>query len=591
MAGQVFETDVLVIGGGGAGFRAAIGAREKGVRVALVSKGPLARCGATPMAGADFTLDGHNLKQLGHNGDPNDSYEKVFNDIVTQGFYLNNQKLVDQYIRTAPQCLQELMDWGINIRVSEERAIFTTGIGIMDALLKQARSVDIELLEDTMIIDLVTKDGKVTGALCLDIKTGDFIRFKTKAVVMATGGWHKAFWPNTGMRDLSGEGIAMAHRAGADIGNMEFITFCCNVFYDPPMWRGSIAPYILGLMAGHRLTNNRGESFLDAYDPYVVDVGSRMEWNKSFISLASMREVRRGKGGPNGGIYFSRGDIPWEDMKFYGELMFPRWRYKAIDLSDWGKKLEANEPVEVGPAVEYFDGGIVVNERFETSVEGLFAAGECTLGVFGSNRVFSAITEMLVQGVDAGRNAGEYAHNIRAPEPTKQVFEFLEEKTTTPLSRKEGLGPAQVRRRVQEMAHKNLGPIRNQDELDSFINFLGEVRDQELPNLTVTSKSRIYNKEWIDALELGNIVHLLEAAARSALFRTESRGVHYREDYAQTDNDQWLEESIVKMVKGNLEVVKRPATIAGLTPPRGVWPYLEMLKMMMEAHSDVGGHH
>jgi succinate dehydrogenase/fumarate reductase flavoprotein subunit len=591
MVRELFETDVLVVGGGGAGFRAAIGAREKGARAMLLSKGPLARCGATPMAGADFTLDGKNLKEMGHNGDPNDSYEKVFNDIVTQGFYLNNQKLVDQYIRTAPQCLKELMDWGINIMLSEERAIFTTGIGIMDALLKQARSLGVELLQDKMLIDLITQDGQVTGARGLDIRTGEFIHFKAKAVVIATGGWHKAFWPNTGMRDLSGEGIAMAHRAGAPIGNMEFITFCCNIFYDPPIWRGSLAPYILGLLAGHKLTNNQGESFLNQYDPYVVEIGSSMEWNKSFISYASAKEIRKGKGGPNGGIYFSRGDIPWENMEFYCQLMFPNWKYKAIDLSEWGKKLKADEPVEVGPAVEYFDGGIVVNEHFETVIEGLFAAGECTLGVFGSNRVFSAITEILVQGLDAGRNAGEYTKNAQVPEPNKQAFEPLEEKAAAPLLREEGLKPAQVRRRVQETAHKKLGPIRNQKELESFIKFLVDIKKEELPSLTVTSKSRIYNKEWIDALELENMVHLLEVAARSALFRAESRGVHFREDFPNTDNDNWLQESIVKRIDRDMEVGKRPVTATSMTPPKGVWPYLEMLKMMMEAHSDVGGHH
>jgi succinate dehydrogenase/fumarate reductase flavoprotein subunit len=585
------ETDVLVIGGGGAGFRAAIGAREKGVNATLISKGPLGRCGATPMAGADFTLVGRDLKELGHDGDPNDSYEKVFNDILTQGFYLNNQKLIDQYIRTAPQCLKELIDWGIAIRSSEERAIFTSGISIMDALLKKARSAGVILLEDTMILDLLTQEGKVTGALGLDIKTGEFIQFKTKAVVIATGGWHKAFWPNTGMRDLSGEGIAMAHRAGADIGNMEFITFCCNIFYDPPIWRGSLAPYIVGLIAGHKLTNSLGETFLDNYDPYMVDVGSRMEWNKSFISLASAKEVREGKGGPNGGIFFSRGDIPWETMQMYCSVMFPDWKYKAIDLSEWGRKLEADEPVEVGPAVEYFDGGIVVDEHFETAVEGLFAAGECTLGLFGSNRVFSAITEMLVQGLAAGRNAGEYAEKAQVPDPDRDILAELVEKVAAPLDRSEGPNPAQVRRNVQETAQEKLGPIRNRGELESLIDFLDKIKNEEIPSLAARSKSRVYNKEWIDIIELTNIVHLLEASAKSALFRTESRGVHYREDHPRTDNDDWLVESIVQMDDAGLSIETRPINVLHTTPPKGSWPYLDFLKQMMEAHSDVGGHH
>jgi len=592
MTEKVVNTDVLVVGGGGAGFRAAIGAREKGVNVMLLSKGPLARCGATPMAGADFTLDGRSMSKIeGLSGDPNDSPEKVFNDIVTQGCFLNNQKLVEQYIRTAPQCLRELIEWGIQIKLSDERMIFTAGTGIMDALLKKTRSIGVNLLEDVALLDLVIQDEKVTGALGLDIRSGEFIRFWAKAVVMATGGWHKAFWPNTGMRDLSGEGIAMAHRAGADLGNMEFITFCCNVFYDPPIWRGSIAPYILSLLAGGRLTNSMGEEFLKKYDPFVVKTGTLTEWNKSFISHATMKEVQEGKGLPHGGIYYSRGDVPFENIEVIASLVFPKWKYKAIDLSEWGRKLKDDEPVEVGPAVEYFEGGIVVNERFETSLDGLYAAGECTLGPFGSNRVFSAITEILVHGADAGSSAGEYARSAHVPEQDEDILKTLQRRVEAPLQRPEGLRPAQILRRVQEKAHKHLGPIRNQEGLQSFIDFLESVRKDELPNMATTSKGRTYNKEWINALELENIVQLLEISAQSALARTESRGVHFREDYPNTDNENWVQESIVRRVNGGFDVNKRPVTITSMTPPTGVTPYLDFIKMLMESHSDTGGKH
>lgn len=591
MAEQVVETDVLVVGGGGAGFRAAIGARGKGAKALLLSKGPLARCGATPMAGADFTLDGRSLAELGFKGEPRDSKEIFFSDIVHQGYYLNNQKLVEQYIQTAQSRLKELIDWGINISFSEERAIFTTGIEIMDALLRRARALGVDMLEDTMLIDLVTQEGKVTGALGLDVRTGQFIHFRTRAVVMATGGWHKAFWPNTGMRDLSGEGIAMAHRAGARIGNMEFITFCCNILFSPPIWRGSLATYIMGMLCGGQLTNSAGEDFLKKYDPYTVEKGTTMEWNKSFVSFATMREVRDGRGSPLGGVYYARGAVPWEEFEQRAMRIFPRWRYKAMDLAELARTLKEGGAVEVGPAVEYFDGGIIVNEHFETGVEGLYAAGECTLGPFGANRVASAITEMLVHGAPAGENAADYALKAKAPQPDQRILNALQEKAELPLLRQKGLRPAQVRRRVQEMAHKHLAPVRNGEELKAFIAFLEGVSKDELPHLAAGSRSRAYNKEWIDAIELENMIHLLKASAKSALFRTESRGVHYREDYPHTNNDQWLHETIVKLTDGGLEITKRPSTFTTITPPGGVTPYLDMLKKMMEAHSDVGGHH
>jgi succinate dehydrogenase/fumarate reductase flavoprotein subunit len=241
--------------------------------------------------------------------------------------------------------------------------------------------------------------------------------------------------------------------------------------------------------------------------------------------------------------------------------------------------------------VEYFDGGIVVNENFETSVPGLYAAGECALGPFGSNRVCSAITEMLVQGADAGKKAGEYAGGMKEIPAGASAFQALREKAEAPLQRKEGLRPAPVRRRVQEMAHKSLSPIRNAEELLAFLGFLDRVSKKELPRLTTTSKSRIYNKEWIDALELGNMVHLLKAAAQSALFRTESRGVHYREEHPYADNDQWLKESIVKFQAGAFEVEARPVTVTALAPPPGKVPFLEMMKKMMQSRSEIGGHH
>ena len=160
-----------------------------------------------------------------------------------------------------------------------------------------------------------------------------------------------------------------------------------------------------------------------------------------------------------------------------------------------------------------------------------------------------------------------------------------------PLDRKDGLRPAQVRRRVQETAHKLLGPIRNGEELTRFLHFLDRTNREEVPSLATASKNPIYNKEWLDALELANLVHLLTCAAQSALFRTESRGVHYREEFPFSDNDNWMKESRVIREEDALRVSSRPVTVTTLTPPSGKIPFLDMMKKMMQSRSDIGGHH
>jgi succinate dehydrogenase/fumarate reductase flavoprotein subunit len=241
--------------------------------------------------------------------------------------------------------------------------------------------------------------------------------------------------------------------------------------------------------------------------------------------------------------------------------------------------------------VEYFDGGIIVDDTFATGVPGLFAAGECTLGLFGANRVFSAITEMLVHGADAGRNAAKYAEGRDFAEPDAKSLAEKQHKAEWPLERKRGLRPAPVRRKVQELAHRFLGPIRSGDELKRFLAEIQRIQREELPFLETTGQGRSYNKEWLDALELENILVLLELAAASALQRTESRGVHFRADHPETDDDHWLRESVVSRTDAGFQMKTRPVCTTSLTPPGGVAPYLGMIKKMMESHSEIGGHH
>lgn len=591
MGNETFEADVLVIGGGGGGFRAAIGAREKNATVILVSKGPLGRCGATVLAGADLTADGQSLRRLGFSGEPRDSKETWFSDIVHQGFYLNDQELVETYVQDAPDRLKELLDWGLSVRSSEERAIFTTGSEIASVLFRKARQSGVRMFEDTIVLDLLVADGKVAGALGLDVHTGEFVVFKARAVVLATGGWHKAYTPTTGTTELSGDGAGMALRVGAELSNMEFVTFCCDILLWPPHWRGSLFTYILHLLVGGKLTNSRGEDFLDKYDGNVVDVGTSTEWNKGFVSFASAVEVREGKGSPHGGVYYEVDEASWQEFDSGVTASYPDWQYKTNDFSELRRMLREREPVEVGPAVEYFEGGVAVNARFETSVEGLYAAGECASSPFGANRVSAATTEMLVTGAAAGKFAAEYANTTKTTYTSEAQVQELQEDAVQPLEREDGIRPVELRRRMQETAHEKLGPIRTDGEIRQFIAFLEDAKSGQLPALQARPRSRRYNKEWIEALELRNMIQVLEASARSALARRESRGVHYRADHSHTDNDHWLKEIRVQQVGGELRVDTRPITVTSLEPPKGIVPYLEMMKRMMEAHSDIGGHH
>ena len=196
-----------------------------------------------------------------------------------------------------------------------------------------------------------------------------------------------------------------------------------------------------------------------------------------------------------------------------------------------------------------------------------------------------------MQGADAGRNAADHATNVEVPEPEPGLLADKQRKAEQPLERKAGLRPALVRRKIQEMAQKHLGPIRTGPELTALLNEVRRVRQEELPLLATTAQGRAYNKEWLDALELEGILDLLEFSAASALQRTESRGVHFREDHPNTDNDNWLKESVIKKAGAGFKVTTRPVSTTSLTPPGGVTPYLEMIKSMMEAHSDIGGHH
>ncbi len=585
---SVVKTDVLVVGGGGAGLRAAIEASRQAVKTVLVSKGRPARSGVTPLAGADLALDGKSLHELGFPGDPTDSKEKFFRDIVIQGFYLNNQKLVEAYVRDAPARVKELIDWGMKVSASESRAVLTSGVEITDALNRELKRSNVEIFEDIMVYELLTRGGKVVGALGIDINSGEFIVFNSKAVVLATGGWHKAYYLNSGTPDMSGDGQAMAFKVGAELINMEMITFCPNVIVWPPSLRGSIYLYVFHLFCGNIL-NSLGENFMEKYPKRIAEVGTRTEWNKLILSIASMREILEGRGGPHGGVYFSLKGIPWEDVEKSGILSFaPNWKFQGTDFSGLTQKLREGEMVEVAPAAHYFEGGIKINEKCETGIAGLYAAGECAAGLFGANRVAAATTEMLIQGAIAGKYAAEYAKRVNFTDFDEKQVERFKEEALGPIKRREGVKLFELKERLQRLAYDKVGVIRTAQDLSEAINEISSIRKEKLPKLCTTTKVTEYNREWIECLELKNMFLLVEISARAALLRTESRGVHYRSDYPYMDNNNWLKELAAKNVNGEIVITSQPITVTTLKPPGGVMPFEESILKAIEALETVG---
>jgi len=568
------STDVLVVGSGGAGLRAAIEASDLGASTTLISNGVAGKSGATMLAGADVTLDGAGAAKIGLSGNEEDSKENFLHDIVVQGYYLNNQRLVEAYVRDAPARTKELIDWGVKYTWDGKRALLTQGIELNRVLTEQTRKRNITLINDVYVTDLLTQGNTIVGAVGVDLNLGEIQAFKAKSIVVATGGWQRAYSFTSAPGGMTGAMHGAALRAGASLVNMEMVTFCPNVILWPPPLRGDIFPYILIEMFGD-LLEKHGRPFLrDEYDPSIYRIATTTEWNKLIFSLACTRVVMRGDGSPRGGTYYSIKTVPSNILE-EAEKLYPGWRWLRTDFSPLMEWLKAGNAVEVAPAAHYMEGGILVDEHAASTLKGLYAAGECSGGLFGANRVASAITQILVQGAIAGKSAAEFSKNKEAREPNKKQFNEIETRLLSPFGNKGRVRAPGLKKRVKEIADHHLWVLRNGKGLKAAISMLEGIMSRDIPHLSIETTARAYNKEWIDTIEVESTVHVLLASARSALYRTESRGVHNRSDYPLTNNNTWLREIVTRAVKGKLTLSTRPLTITKLKPPKGKFSFEE----------------
>lgn len=576
--------DVVVIGSGGGGLRAAIGAAQEGAKTLLIGRGKINRSGATLLAGANISADiaceGEALARLGiSDRNKNDTKETWFNDLVHEGFYLNNQKMLQLYVDTAADRIEELMQWGMEVRGMEgDREISVFGSDILDALYKRANELSVEFAGDTMFCDLVVRDGAVCGAVCLEVVSGELVFYPAKAVILATGGAHNLFSANSGSTDLCGEGPAAALRAGAQLIDMEMISFCPTVITDPVMYKGNILPYIFFSTGYGQMMNKYGKPFTQRYlSKNVEQLALDSEWNKMLLSYALQSEINAGRANMHGGIYFSLDLHPVDLME---ELYRDLPPLKTGIYADIMKIFKADRAVTINPVAHYFEGGVRINEEMETAIRGLYAAGECTGGMFGSNRVSAATTEMLVEGAKAGENAGKFVKDASLVEADSAVLAALDAELRAPLLRREGVRPQDAITELQDIVGSSLTVIRDGERLAESIARLEHFCAETLPALACEEEDPTYNRQWRECIQLRNMVVTAGAILKSAEARKESRGVHVRSDYPMTDNKNFVKNIVIDNLA--LDLHMEDAVLVKMHPEDVVLPYTEYIEQIVE---------
>lgn len=575
---EILETDVLIIGSEGAGARAALEAAAAGVRVTVATKGRIGRSGATITGGGGMDLDSRSARELfGLPGDPADSPKIFFEDTVIEGRYINNQKITEVHAADAPLCMKELHDWGVKFSGLQKtsghrypRNLRFNPVQLMQILRKEAKAAGVRVIEHFMVTDLLGDGKSVDGAVGIDLASGKFKAIAARAVILATGGGLAVYPLTTGPEELTGDGHAMAWRAGAEFVDLEMIQFLPCVFIDPPAWRGLQIPYLMGPIntLNAWLLNKRGDRFMDQWDPVRMERTSR-----DILSIAMMNEIAAGRGSPRGGLWLSFAHLPGQlvdlSATWVGKpIMKDNWKYQGFDLKEFIEQVKSGRAMEVGVASHFYMGGVRVNERTESSLAGLFAAGEVTGGTHGGNRMSgNACTQMIVQGKIAGREAAALARERTEPRPDPAQVAALRERTLAPLERKEGIPPHRVKDKIQKLAWDKIGVLRHGAALQEALVEAARIRAEEIPQMACGCRDRVYNPEWIEALQAENMVTLLEGIARSALERTESRGAHYRKDFPKSDSRRWLRNVFQRREGEGAKLWTEPLVVTSFVPP------------------------
>ena len=559
---ETFEHDVLVIGAGGAGLRAAIEASAAGARVGLVCKSLLGKA-HTVMAEGGIAAALANV-------DERDNWKVHFADTMRGGQYVNQWRMAELHAKEAPDRVRELEAWGAVFDRTKDGRILQrhfgghkyprlahvgdrTGLEMIRTLQDHGVHQGIDVHMEHTILSLLKDGDRVVGAFGYERERGRFKIFGAKAVVLATGGIGRAYKITSNSWEYTGDGHALAYEAGADLIDMEFVQFHPTGMVWPPSVMGILVTE--GVRGeGGILLNKDGKRFMfesipENYQAHTAD-NEEEGWRycqghkdarrppelltRDHVSRCIVREIKEGRGSPHGGVYL---DISWikqkmpnaaEHIKRKLPSMYHQFKQLAdIDITD--------EPMEVGPTTHYIMGGVRVDPDTQmTRLTGLFAAGECAAGINGANRLGgNSLSDLLVFGKRAGEFAAKFARENSQGDISKDQADVIARQALEPFDRNDGENPYEIQKDLQELMQDNVGIVRTETEMQDALKQLRQLNERA--NRAGVIGHREYNPGWQTALDLTNLLIVSEAIALTALEREESRGAQFREDYPDKD--------------------------------------------------------
>ena len=583
---DTYNYDVLVIGAGGAGLRAAIEASAHGVTVGLICKSLLGKA-HTVMAEGGIAAALSNV-------DDRDNWKVHFADTMRGGQYLNNWRMAELHAKEAPDRVRELEAWGALFDRTKDGKILQrnfgghkyprlahvgdrTGLEMIRTLQDHGIHQGIEVHMECTVIELLKDGDRVMGAFTYDRERGRFKIFQSKAVILATGGIGRAFKITSNSWEYTGDGHSLAYRAGAELVDMEFVQFHPTGMIWPPSVRGILVTE--GVRGeGGILLNKEGKRFMfeeipELYRNQTAD-NEEEGWRytqgdknakrppelltRDHVARCIVREIKEGRGSPHGGVFL---DISWIKKKI--PKSEEHIRKKLPGMYNQFKKLAdidiTKEPMEIGPTTHYSMGGIRVDADTQMSnVPGLFAAGECAAGLHGANRLGgNSLSDLLVFGKRAGEFAAKFAKDHGDGKIDDRQIDTAAKKALHPFEKTEGESPFHIQADLQEMMQELVGIVRHEDELIRAKDHLA-MMTKRLDNAHVTG-NREFNPGWHTALDLENLLTVSQAVTIAAIERKESRGAHFREDYPNKDAESGKFNLVITQNAGSEMTIRKEA--------------------------------